>query len=287
MGICRKERMIVKGQLIKWKGNVPILMAFGMEIILLIQYLWGYTEIGLKSGTKITPCVLFLLFQDGTIGVNLAKVMVYLGAVLILSEAPFMDEVSPYVIMRSKRSAWWKGECLYIWLATFLYMAFLVIISILIVLPTVTWNGLWGSTIAHILKNSNIPISTEIVKVFYPSATLGMTFLSGWISMVFLGHLAYAVSLSTNKKILGLLAMIFFVLLDPVVKWLGFGMDNQWMFRFSPISWSSIANWKMVNSQAPMEIPYIVGVYTALIIGCMIIIAWASKRKQIEVISLQ
>lgn len=286
MGIYRKEYMIVKGQLARWKGNVPILMAFGMEVILFIDYLWMYTAFGLNNGTKITPCVLFLLFRDGTIGVNLAKIMVYLGIVLILSEVPFIDEATPYLMARSKRGAWWRGECLYIWTATFLYMTFLTVISILIVFPTITWNELWGSTIASILKGSNIEIPAEVVMVFYPSATLGMTFVSGWISMAVLGHMAYAVSLGTNKRILGLAVMVFFVLLDPIVKWLGIG-DKRWMFLFSPVSWSSISNWKMVNSQAPMEVPYIFCAYAALIIICMIVIALAGKKKLIDVITLQ
>lgn len=261
-------------------------MAFGMEVIMLIDYLCIYTAIGLNNGTKITPCVLLLLFQDGTMGVNLAKVMVYLGIILILSEIPFIDETTPYLMTRSKRDAWWRGECLYIWTATFLYMVFLTVVSILIVLPTVTWNELWGSTIASILKNSSVPIPVEVVMVFYPSATLGMTFITGWVSMAVLGHIAYAVSLSTNKRILGLAVMVFFVLLDPIVKWIGIG-DKRWIFRLSPISWSSIPNWKMVNSQAPMEVPYIFGAYAVIIIACMIVIALACKKKQIDVVALQ
>lgn len=287
MGICRKERMIAKGQLARWKSSAPVFMAFGMELILVVKYLWIYTEWGLRSGTKITPCVLAFLFKDGTIGINLAKVMVYLGIVLVLSEAPFMDEVTPYIIVRSKRGVWWRGECLYIWVATLLYMLFITIVSIFTVLPTVTWTGLWGSTVAEIVKDGNMDISHEIVKVFYPSAVLGITFISGWISMVMLGHVAYAVSLATQKRIFGLGAIVFLVLLDPIVKWLGAMSEYRWMYWISPISWSSMENWNMVNVRAPMEVSYIFSVYAGIIIVCTIVIAFSARRKQIDVVSLQ
>ena len=286
MGICRKERLIVKGQLVRWGRNLQVIMAFGMEAILLIQYLWQYTEFGLVNGTKITPCVLFFLFRDGSMGVNLAKVMVYLGVVLLLSDAPFMDESTPYVIARSKRGAWWRGECLYIWTATFLYMLFLTVVSILIVSPTITWNELWGSTIVQAVQiSSGIP--EEIVKVFYPSFTLVMTFLAGWLSMSLLGHVTYAINLITNKNVFGIGTMVFFIMLDPIVNWLGYGQPNRWMYYISPVSWSSMEHWKMVSSQSPLETEYVFGMCLVLLVICTAVIALASRRKQIDVSALQ
>lgn len=291
MGLCRKELLVTKGQLARWKGNIQIFVALGMEVILLIEYLWGCTDFGIRYGTKITPCVLIFLFQSGSIGVNLPKVMIYLGFVVLLSDVPFMDEATPYVMTRSKRGAWWRGECIYIWMASFLYMAFITIVSILLVLPTVTWNGLWGSTIVEAVKSSGaaigLRVEASIVQVFYPSATLWLTFLAGWLSMSLLGHMAYAINLLINKKVAGIAVMVFFILLDPIIGWLGVGSANHWMHPLSPVSWSSMEYWKLVSSQAPLETGYVFRMYGVLIVLCVIVIAIAARRKQIEVDALQ
>lgn len=291
MGLYRKELLVTKGQLARWKGNVQIFVALGMEIVLLIEYLWGCNDFGMKYGTKITPCVLVLLFQSGTIGVNLPKVMIYLGFVVLLSDVPFMDESTPYVIARSKRGAWWRGECIYIWAASFLYMVFITVMSIFIVLPTITWNGLWGSTIVESLKSSGaavgLRLNPQIVQVFYPSATLWLTFLAGWLSMSLLGHMAYAINLVINKKVAGIAAMVFFILLDPIIGWLGIGSANHWMHQLSPVSWSSMEYWKLVSSQAPLKTGYVFSMYGVLIVVCVIVIAVAGRRKTIEVNALQ
>ena len=38
--------------------------------------------------------------------------MIYLGFVVLLSDVPFMDEGNAICNARSKRGAWWRGECI-------------------------------------------------------------------------------------------------------------------------------------------------------------------------------
>ena len=45
--------------------------------------------------------------------------------------------------------------------------------------------------------------------------------------------------------------------------------------------------WKLVSSQAPLETGYVFRMYGVLIVLCVIVIAIAARRKQIEVDALQ
>lgn len=105
--------------------------------------------------------------------------------------------------------------------------------------------------------------------------------------MSLLGHMAYAINLLINKKVAGIAVMVFFILLDPIIGWLGVGSANHWMHPLSPVSWSSMEYWKLVSSQAPLETGYVFRMYGVLIVLCVIVIAIAARRKQIEVDALQ
>ena len=87
--------------------------------------------------------------------------------------------------------------------------------------------------------------------------------------------------------IFGIATMVFFILLDPIIGWLGIGSANHWMHPLSPVSWSSMEYWKLVSSQAPLETGYVFRMYGVLIVFCVIVIAIAARRKQIEVDALQ
>lgn len=151
---------------------------------------------------------------------------------------------------------------------------------------------LWGSTAVHgvragMIPNVNMDIPVKLIRTFYPSAILLLTFMAGWLSMVLLGHLAYALNLLTNQKVYGIGAMVFLVMMDPIVNWLAFGPTRIWWYRVSPVTWSSMRHWKMVGLDSPLETGYVFIMYGILIVVMTVFVAMGSRKKQVDVNSLQ
>lgn len=111
---------------------------------IVFRYLHGLSEYGRQQGKTITPFVLPIVFAEAENSNGLLKVLIYLGCVMLFCNAPFLNNQKPYMILRCKRKGWYLGENMYVWLAAFLYMLFISLISLIAVLPTVSTNRLWG-----------------------------------------------------------------------------------------------------------------------------------------------
>lgn len=287
---CFKRAFIMaKGNMIRWKKDVRIYMIVAIESVLIIRYFATATVYGVQNGLKITPCILPLLFVSDA--KSIAKILVYLGAVLLFCNAPFMEEDTPYFIVRSKRKAWWTGECMYIWMASFVYLVFIMIFPLLVLLPVVSFDQLWGSLLVDFINNGNkidlISLPENLIKIIYPSVAQGLTFLAAWISFVFLGHIIYTINLICNRNIPGIIVAVFFVVLDAVVNWIGFGSANEWIYWFSPVNWSTMSIWNIPDGLQIIPMWYAFVMPTVLILILTIIIGIVSRKKQIDVLSMQ
>ena len=128
---------------------------------------------------------------------------------MLFCNAPFLNNQKPYMILRCKRKGWYLGENMYVWLAAFLYMLFISLISLIAVLPTVSTNRLWGEIAGDFVVNqrSLIPVYTwglvmpvRVIQNYYPLAAFLYTFITGWLSIVFIGKLMYLLNLKLAKK---------------------------------------------------------------------------------------
>ena len=93
------------------------------------------------------------------------------------------EEDTPYFIVRSKRKAWWTGECMYIWMASFVYLVFIMIFPLLVLLPVVSFDQLWGSLLVDFINNGNkidlISLPENLIKIIYPSVAQGANLSGG------------------------------------------------------------------------------------------------------------
>ena len=138
MGNLKKGWYVCESNFIQWRKNYRIWMIAAIETILIFRYLHGLSEYGQETGKTITPFVLPIVFAEAENSNGLLKVLIYLGCVMLFCNAPFLNNQKPYMILRCKRKGWYLGENMYLWLAAFLYMLFISLISLIAVLPTVS-----------------------------------------------------------------------------------------------------------------------------------------------------
>lgn len=279
---------VTANQLRKMRRDSRIWLVGILLIVLLIRYLWVIDLYGLSYGTGTTPFLLSVLYTDGSVSNGLLKMLLYLGVIAVFCDAPFVSEHTSYEVIRCGKRAWHRGKLTYIWIMGFLYPLYLSLLVFLIVLPTVTVTDFWGGTMRDFAAKygqalavmGNLMTPSEVILSIYPWSAQLLTFLASGLSNVFLGYLIYLFNLLTRKSGAGVAAGVFAVMLDPVVRYWGVGRTNWWMYRCSPISWSSIENWTILGSNHPLPMWYVFCGYLVLIavLGCLIRIL--GKRKE-------
>lgn len=83
----------------------------------------------------------------------------------------------------------------------------------------------------------------------------------------------------------GFIVASFFVLLDPVVRWIV--LRSYWMYYVSPVSWSSIEHWKILGTERPLNQNIIIPANVIICIVLFIIAGMGTRRKDIKAQSLR
>lgn len=295
MGTFKKAISIAFVNFHRWKCDWRIWITLLFTVVILFRYLDAFLQYGLDYGKKATFCVLPMLFHGENLSVGSAKIILYVGMLTLLCDAPFFHPVTPYMILRSKRNAWWLGECCYIMGTAFFYMLFIMLVSAVMMLPVVTLKNEWGevvkgfafgdeaySNVQLTVQYGYMPIATPLVQYIYPYAAQLYTFVTGWASFTFVGLVAYLVSIIQKNIFWSLGTAAFFIFLEPVINGLTWTGD-YWIQAFSPISWSSMEYLDLLSRANWISFPFVLLMYPLLIIILMFVIGKCSRRVIIEI----
>ena len=91
-------------------------------------------------------------------------------------------------------------------------------------------------------QRSLIPVYTwglvmpvRVIQNYYPLAAFIYTFITGWLSIVFIGKLMYLLNLKIGKNTMEFPAAVFFIMLDPVAVYFT-NFKQYGLFYVSPIT---------------------------------------------------
>ncbi|HHV09001.1 MAG TPA: hypothetical protein GXX75_01830 [Clostridiales bacterium] len=222
----------------QWITNPRIICLF----ILMSMFVWNdFDVIGSltgRTGIKTNPLI-FPFFSNDPV----KQLILLAGIVFLFSDAPFINKNQPYIIIRSKRIPWVLGQILYIVMAGAIYFLFLMLVSILVLLPYATFatNG-WGKII-HTLAQTDMGaqiklqfgITKEITAFYSPFEAFGLSFLLNWGVACFLGLVLFVINLKFNRM-LGLAAGGVILFFDLLVT----NMLSPAFYHFSPVSLSRL-----------------------------------------------
>ena len=278
-----------------WRKDVRVGFIFMFTAILVIYYVKPFLNYGMDYRKNCTPFLLPLLFGGNQVSVASPKLLFYVGMLMLFCDAPFMYPVTPYMLIRSRRNSWWIGECIYIVLASLLYISFISLVCLIVVLPVITWKDTWGSAAYELRFGSNTMSANELKMkygLFYWSASffrflnpIGSflyCFFSGWASFAVLGLTMYLATLRTKQVLWGFCFSGAMIFLDPLLNWIA-SLGHQWARAFSPVCWSSVELLKLVDDDYFVTIPFAAGMYIVLILLLVIGIGRCSRKTAIEV----
>lgn len=296
MDFCKRTAAVAAINLRYWLKDIRVRFLFLCIAVLTVHYMKPFTAYGMASGETCTPWLLPYLFCSGGISMNLKKTVFHIGLLLLLCNAPFLYQTAPYMILRSRRNAWWAGECLYIITAALIYIAFITVVSFLTVLPVVSFGEDWGDVVRSFTMGNgemtgiklglmynlyNVP--TGVFRYLKPLESHIYTFFAAWGSFSILGLLMYVMSLIGKHAIWGMAASAVFVFLDPILT------KNSWRFGYwvealSPVCWTDPGLLKDLNVQRFLTVPF-VAVMILVLIALLCVVIWqVSRRITIEVV---
>lgn len=284
----RAAMVIVKCNFVSWRNDDKIIAIFGTLIILLISYVGKLTVYSFQNQGLCTPWIFSFLFADGIHSNGSFKVLAFFGIIVLFCDAPFWKPYKIYFLVRSKRTGWWMGECLYIVLSSLIYLLVIILFCFLVTLPCITFSNDWGSIVQEAAVNgevcgqifSGVHVNSYLIGQTTPAEAAWYTFFTVWADMVFLGFLIACINLYSKKDWMGVFCAVFFVLIDVILRY--FKNDfSRYLLLFSPINWCSMQNLNRVDLESYLTIDFVGSALTLILLILVCLIARKSRKMDI------
>lgn len=226
-----------------WKKDYKVILIFLSVFILIFYYTRDVYYFSMKIQEPIGPWLFLAIFSDYIVSMGLLKIMLYFGIVVLFCNAPFIDRLYIFIVLRSGRKSWSLGQVLYIFISALIYTTFIFLCSVAAILPRITFTAQWGKTIGTLAMTdaaNQTPLLIfpwKVIKNYSPVEAVIIEILLVWLTCVMIGLILFCMNSMFNRKI-GISLCCLIILVDPVVKWI----DKVELLCFSPISWSSLEN---------------------------------------------
>lgn len=227
--------------------NSRTVITFLLSVIVCFLLSGRVMEVADRFGTSMQAAEPFIwTFGDAT-----AILLVSLLLIFLFSDLPKLTAFTPFYLMRMTKKKWLAAQFLYIVLVTTLYVAFILLTTVLLCMKRSFPGNLWSET-AAILGYSSIGEELHVpstVKVMESVSPFGCMLQAGALMLGYsltLGFLILLGNLLAGKKYGMLLALgysLYGFLLDPEVLGGLLGMEDYEMFRVrSVVGWISPLN---------------------------------------------
>ena len=125
-----------------WKKNPRIIITFSLAFVLCFLLTDKAVRFSYEYETIMQVAEPFVWTFGDSNSILLASLLL----ILLFSDMPFLGVGVPYYLMRTTRIKWMLGQVLYISLATIVYMAFVLVSSIIICMKNAFIGNMWSET---------------------------------------------------------------------------------------------------------------------------------------------
>ncbi len=135
--------------------------------------------------------------------------LILFGVIILFGNAPFMERAQLYRMVRAGRTKWALAQVIYIFFASFTYFIVLFVLSILLLVPYITWDNDWGkvyntlaqTTDVNFLEILEYPISYHVILEYKPWEAVGLVILIGTLIGTLIGLLLFTGSVWISKSV--------------------------------------------------------------------------------------
>lgn len=256
MAELRKAALLAAHNFQKWPVNPRVYVVFLLE---LAYVHWMVSPVGdfcAQGGHTVGPWVFpFLLAEP------YSRLMVMLGLILLLCDAPFIESDHPALLLRSGRRTWTAGQVLYIAGTSAVYFAVVYLLTVLVLLPHVGFEPGWGKVIHTFCQTRMagqhgivLPFDHQISNALGPVEANLLELLLCWLLGTLLGLVLFVLNLTVNRSAGAICAaaLAIFPLFVERAGW--------WMHYISPVSWASLSVVDLTGTTAFPSLGYALAV---------------------------
>ena len=175
---------------------------------------------------------------------------------VLACDVPLRKNHQRFIVLRCGRTAWAKGQILYLFLLAALYLAWVFFASIIAILPHVSFSLDWGRvyySLARVELNGSLPFSQTIQEAFSAAEAFMICFSLQWLCMVFFGLMIYGINLATGKNIGMILPLVFLLLYFRLTNFI---VGISWTLWISPVYLSRVQRCVGSLRHSAMGLPY-------------------------------
>jgi hypothetical protein len=212
-----------------------------------------------------------------------AQMIITFGAVILFCDAPFHSPMEKYLLIRTNYRFWNAGQAMYILCASFFYLAFIVLSTLLVLLMGcgIEWSDGWGK-IWGTLANTNarqqftIPMRFDLYLYshYSPKDAFLYSFILEWSAISLIGLVSY--NINRIKLHIGTIFTAMLTLLDLAIA-------NDLPFALYKISPISLAKLSVLTGNSRTKAPtmkYAIIFFAATIVIGTIIAIWNPNKKK-------
>ena len=151
-----------------WKRNPRIAMTFLLAFVLCLLLSDEVLTYSRRYETSLQILEPFIWTYGDAASVMLSSLLL----VLLFADMPFVNQETPYRLIRTKRSVWLAGQLLYVIAATILYNLFLVIVQSVFAAAFAFPGNVWSKTAALLgyggASKGIVPVSVKTMEQVLP-----------------------------------------------------------------------------------------------------------------------
>lgn len=268
----------------KWSINPRIYIIVVIIIAFLTYHCFSLSQYAASKDIAVTPWIFPFLTTPPVMQVFACL------TILLFSDAPFTDRHMPFLVIRAGRRNWITAQLLYIIIAAFIYTAFILIVSILVLIPNVQFTADWGIILKTLASNPEVMPSitifpdNRVMSIFSPIEATLISFGLFWLVSIFMGVLILFFNIVIGKMS-GLAASGVFIFISFFSIVQGRFILGNWISYVSPISWMSMSfyDWDQTMDFGSPTVTYAVLCLVGAIILMSIIAISVFCKKDMEI----
>lgn len=266
----------------KWAGDYRVWTVAIFIFVINVYTIASFQDYANQIGTGIAPWI-FIFYSNSWWAI---KVMMFMPLLILFCDAPFIDSNQPYILARSKRKLWSLGQILYIVVATIIYFAVMMLLSVVLLVGNMELTSDWGKLLYTAANSADNPlfIKEKILYYFTPFTGMLYSFILLCLSGIFIGLVIYVVNVLTKKSGFGILSGGAFIFWDVVVSMVTYDEGKEWLNYLSPVSWSTLQIIDIEGTFNTPSITFVLCGYAVLIIGLSVAAVMISRKQEINVI---
>lgn len=245
-----------KINLMQWRIQPKYMLVLVFLVLRMMGMILPYKEFAVDTGFKIAPYLLVALVRSSN-----WYMLFMLAYILLICDAPFMNRQQQFVLQRTGKVTWLRGQLLYLVVLSLSVTLLTWVLSWVFLLPHVDWTAQWGTGIQSATR---YPSQFSV----YPPYLFPLYILKNWTGIeamawvllmqfligLFLGELVLVCNL-WSKRGLGVAISAMLLLLSYMVSGYATTAGNiKRLIYLSPLSWMDLSLFGDTSvNQPPLE----------------------------------